>query len=137
MKLTKRSIEALEAKATGYFAWDDDLPRFGIRVQPSGRKTFVVQYRVNRRSRRMSLGKFGVVTPDIARGKALQALAMVEGGDDPLESRIQNQQAITVSELAVRFQDIHIDANPNLKDSTGREYKHALKRYIIPALGKL
>jgi integrase len=85
----------------------------------------------------MNLGAFGIVTPDGARGKALQALAMVEAGDDPLEKRQEKQEAITVSELAKRFEITHIDINPNLKDSTGREYKHALRRYILPTLGKL
>lgn len=137
IKLTKRSIESLEPRATGYFEWDDGLPRFGVRVLPTGRKTFVVQYRVNRRSRRVTLGKFGIVTPDSARSRALQALAQVEAGEDPLARRIEKQQAITVGELADRFEITHIDLNPNLKDSTGREYKHALRRYILPALGKL
>lgn len=137
VKLTKRSIDALQPRAAGYFAWDDDLPRFGVRVLPTGRKTFIVQYRLNRRSRRMTLGTFGVLTPVGARSRALQALAQVEAGEDPLNQRIENQQAITVTELAARFQDFHIDSNPALKDSTGREYKHALRRYILPALAKL
>ena len=137
MKLTKRSIEALGPKATGYFKWDDQLAGFGIRVLPSGRKTFVIQYRVNNRSRRMNLGRFGVLTPDAARGRALQSLAKVEAGEDPLEQRIQKEQAATVNELAARFDVIHIDYNLNLKVSTGREYRHALRRYILPALGRL
>ncbi len=137
MRLTRRSIEALEPRRTGYFEWDDELPRFGVRVLPSGRKTFVIQYRVNRRSRRMTLGKFGIVTPEWARRRAFQELAQVEMGEDPLARRIEKQQAINVFELATRFEITHIDLNPHLKSSTGREYKHALRRYILPALGKL
>jgi integrase len=136
-KLTKRVIEALEPRACEYFEWDDELPRFGVRVLPSGRKSFVVQYRANRRSRRMNLGTFGIVTPDAARGKALQALAKVEGGEDPMDERRAREQAITVAELAEKFDLMHIQLNPNVKNSTGREYRHALKRYILPALGKL
>ena len=137
MKLTKRCIEGLGLKPKDYFVWDDELPRFGIRVQPSGRKTFVVQYRLDKRSRRMSLGTFGVLTPDVARGRALQVLGTVESGEDPMERRSERRKAITVAELVSRFMDVHIDMNPNLKESTGREYRHALKRYILPALGRL
>lgn len=137
VKLTKRVIETLEPRDTEYFEWDDELPRFGVRVLPSGRKSFVVQYRANRRSRRMNLGTFGIVTPDSARGKALQALAKVESGEDPMDERRAREQAITLNELAAKFEMIHIDLNPNVKASTGREYRHALKRYILPALGKL
>jgi hypothetical protein len=39
-KLTKRKIDALEPRATEYFASDSDLPGFGVRVAPSGRKAF-------------------------------------------------------------------------------------------------
>jgi integrase len=85
----------------------------------------------------MNLGTFGIVTPDAARGKALQALAKVEGGEDPMDDRRAREQAITVAELAEKFDLMHIQLNPNVKDSTGREYRHALKRYILPALGKL
>jgi len=99
-KLTKRVVEALEPRAAEYFEWDDELPRFGIRVLPSGRKSFVVQYRVNKRSRRMNLGPFGVVTPDAARGRALQVLGSVEAGEDPLQQRLDQQRSISVADLA-------------------------------------
>lgn len=137
MKLTKRSIEALEPKQTSYFVWDNELPRFGIRVLPTGRKTFVIQYRVDRRSRRMNLGVFGVVSPDAARSRAIRELALVESGEDPLDKRNERQRAITVQQLADRFVATHIELNSNLKESTGREYQRALAHFILPALGKL
>ncbi len=136
-KLTKRLIESLETCGRDYFVWDDELKRFGVRVLRSGRKAFVIQYRVERRSRRMNLGEFGVVTPDAARTRALQALAQVAAGIDPMNEKRAAQNAITVARLSEIFETRHIDLNPRLKASTGREYRHALKRYILPALGKL
>ena len=41
-KLTKRSIEALAPREIDYIAWDNDVPGFGVRVMPSGRKSFVL-----------------------------------------------------------------------------------------------
>jgi hypothetical protein len=55
-KLTKRIVDAAETQAAEYFVWDSDIPGFGLRVLPSGRKGYVVQYRAGRRSRRISLG---------------------------------------------------------------------------------
>ena len=51
-KLTKRTIEALAPRDVDYIAWDNDIPGFGVRVMPSGRKSFVLQYRTGRRPRR-------------------------------------------------------------------------------------
>ena len=45
-KLTKRIVDAAETQAAEYFVWDNDIPGFGLRVLPSGRKGYVVQYRV-------------------------------------------------------------------------------------------
>jgi hypothetical protein len=42
-KLTKRTIEALAPREVDYIAWDNDVPGFGVRVMPSGRKSFVLR----------------------------------------------------------------------------------------------
>jgi hypothetical protein len=85
----------------------------------------------------MNLGEFGVVTPEAARSRALQALAQVAAGVDPLDEKQALRNAIAVAELSTIFELRHIDLNPRVKASTGREYRHSLKRYILPALGKL
>ena len=61
-KLTKRLVDAAEARPAEYFVWDSEIPGFGLRVLPSGRKGYVVQYRAGRRSRRISLGPGTVLT---------------------------------------------------------------------------
>ena len=58
-KLTKRTIDATEPQAMEFFLWDEGIPGFGLRVMPSGGKSFVVQFRAGRRARRMR--KCGVV----------------------------------------------------------------------------
>lgn len=37
-KLTKRLVEGAEVRDADYFVWDEDLPGFGVRVMPSGRR---------------------------------------------------------------------------------------------------
>jgi Arm domain-containing DNA-binding protein len=53
-KLTKRRVDALEPKPDSYFVWDDEVKGFGVRVMPSGTKTYQVQYRKGGRTRRAS-----------------------------------------------------------------------------------
>lgn len=134
-KLTKRQIEALEPTEKDYFVWDTELSGLGIRVFPTGRKQFVLQYRYGKISRRMSLGRFGAITPDQARGLALEALVKIRQDVDPQREKQERREAVTVRELAQRFDEEHIAVR--LKASTAKEYRRNLDLFILPAIGHL
>ena len=134
-KLTKKKIEALEVQQKDYFVWDSELSGLGIRVFPTGRKQFVLQYRFGRTSRRMSLGRFGAITPDQARGLALEALVKIRQDVDPQILKREKRTALTVRELAQRFDEEHISVH--LKASTAKEYRRNLDLFILPAIGHL
>jgi integrase len=132
-KLTKRVVDAAENRAGEYFLWDEDLPGFGLRVLPSGRKRYIIQYRAGRRSRRISLGPSTVLTCEQARSRAITIIAAAKNGDDPAARRDADRRAITVKELAERFEKEHIDLH--LKPSTAKGYRRMLERFVIPRLG--
>jgi integrase len=133
-KLTKRMVEGAEVKPGEYMLWDGELPGFGIRIMPSGRRTYMVQYRAGRRSRRMVIGPHGVLTADQARSMAVQVLAEVRTGSDPAGARKERRDAVTVVELADRFEKEHVAVH--LKESTAKEYRRNLRRFILPVLGR-
>ena len=61
-KLTKRMVDRVTAGDRDIVLWDDDLPRFGLRVKPSGAMTYVVQYRNSAgRTRKLALGRVGEI----------------------------------------------------------------------------
>jgi hypothetical protein len=95
----------------------------------------VVQYRAGRRSRRISLGPSTVLTCEQARSRAIVIVAPAPNGDDPAAERDTGRKAITVKELAERFDKEHIAVR--LKVSTATEYRRNLRRFILPALGQL
>jgi hypothetical protein len=134
-KLSKRAVEAAEIRGREYFIWDEDLPGFGLRVLPSGRKRYIIQYRAGRRSRRISLGPSTVLTCDQARSRAITIIAATKNGNDPAARRDAERRAITVKELAERFEKEHI--NLRLKPSTAKGYKRMLERFVLPRLGNL
>ncbi len=97
-KLTQRSVTALPVEPKDYFVWDATLPGFGVRVLPSGVKTYQVQYRKGARTRRAALGRHGTITTEEARTIARGMLGQVAGGLDPVEEIALEQVAEIVRE---------------------------------------
>src|SRR5919106_2592430 len=87
-KLTKTVIDRYTYQGEGNercVLWDTALPGFGVRVYPSGKKAFVLFYRVHGRQRFLTLGAYGPLTLDQARDLARRRIGEVIGGEDPLE----------------------------------------------------
>lgn len=88
MKLNKTAVDKLESPDKNpAFVWDDALPGFGVRVTKSGAKAFIVQTRVNGKSRRATIGRFGTFTVDQARKLARAELGRMAQGVDPSETK--------------------------------------------------
>ena len=102
MKLTKKSIDAIKPIPKEQVHWDDELRGFGLRTKPSGLKSFLIQYRNRQgRSRRLTIGNYGRLTPEEARREARRLLSDVERGIDPVEQRLEERNVTTVADLAV------------------------------------
>jgi hypothetical protein len=82
-KLTKRLIEGLDVQSKDYLLWDEDLSGFGVRIFPSGRKSYLVQYRAEGRTRRRAIGQHGALTADEARREARKLLGEVAKAGPP------------------------------------------------------
>jgi integrase len=134
-KLTKRVVDGAEARQADYFLWDAELKGFGLRVMPSGRKTYLIQYRKGGRTRRLGLGQHGHVTPEQARQAAREALGHVARGDDPAEEVSIYRKAPTVAELCERFMAEHVAHR--CKPTTQREYRRSVDLFVRPALGTM
>jgi integrase len=133
-RLSKRSVDGAQPAATPRFVWDDALPGFGLLVHPSGRKVYVVQYRnAERRSRRITLGSHGVLTPEQARRIAASELAAARAGQDPAAERQEARRSLTVADLVARYIEEHL---PKKKATSAREDRRMLRKYTLPALGK-
>ena len=136
MHLTKRTIEALAYRGPEPrkdIRWDDLLPNFGVRVYPSGRKTFVIGYRHHRRHRLMTLGTFGVLTLDLARDRARRELLAVTDGQDPLSERQRVAQGGTLKDLAKAY----LERYAKLHKKTWRDDEARIKDPILKRWGSL
>ena len=108
-KVSKRTVDALKPSKVGVkvsenFLWDLELRGFGVRVSPAGLKSFIVQYRTPEgRHRRTVIGRYGMMTPEKARGAAWDILSAVAKGIDPAAAPEPDRNAITVSALCDWF----------------------------------
>lgn len=136
MRLTLRSIESVPVGSQDNFVWDDLLPGFGLRVKPSGVRSYVIQYRnKNGRSRRFTIGRHGVLTPDEARKEAKIKLGEVQKGDDPADQRKCLRHSLPVSKLCQRYMEEH--AKQHKKARSAAEDQRLIDNRIIPAMGSL
>ncbi|MBX7481726.1 tyrosine-type recombinase/integrase [Qipengyuania qiaonensis] len=141
VKLTKRVVEAATTRTTDYILWDEELPCFGLRVFPSGRRSYLVQYRQRGRSRRLTIGSHGVWTAETARREAKAQLGRVATGNDPAEERIEDHQAMTVRQLCERY--IRDLEDGLILGKGGRPKKQStidtdigrIRRHVIPLIG--
>jgi integrase len=134
-KLTKRTIDSLTPAETDRLIFDQEIPRFGIRVMRGGRKSYLIQYRKDGHTRRHTFGKHGLLTPDEARTEARQLLAAVDRGEDPSRARRERRSAPTVAVLCHRFLSEHVA--DHCQPTTQREYRRSVQLFILPQLGDM
>lgn len=134
MKITERVVKNTKPGTRDVFVWDTEIRGFGLRVKPSGKKSYLIQYRnTYGRSRRHTFGDAKVMIPGAARKKVLQLLAQVAAGDDPRADKIDALHVPTVRDLGTDYIERH--ATPNKRPASVANDTSMLERAILPRLG--
>ena len=131
LKLTKRTVDALEVDGQDALFWDRELAGFGVRVHATGRKTYVVQSRGPGGPKRVTLGRHGELSVDEARKCAASLIDRIKRGED--FSAAAPEAETTVAGLAERFMRTHVEKH--LKPASVAAYRTTLDKHILPALG--
>ena len=135
-KLSKTVVERIKAADQDVVVWDNTLPGFGVRVKPSGVRSYIIQYR-NRNtsaSRRLTIGQHGpLLTFDQAKKQARAMLADAMRGEDPVEIRKTARRAPSITDLAVDYMERH--AVPKKRPKSVRDDRAMLDNIILPKLG--
>ncbi len=131
LKLTKRTVDALETGGKDAVFWDRELAGLGVRVHTTGRKTWVVQSRGPGGPKRVTLGRHGELTVDEARKQAALIIDRIKRGEEPLAEAPGAEP--TVAGLAERFMRTHVEKH--LKPASVAAYRTVLDKHILPALG--
>ena len=86
-KISKHSVENLSCERKDRFLWDTELPMFGCKITPKGRRVYLLQYRIKGRLRRYTIGTHGILTAKEARHIARNLLHEVVLGRDPADTK--------------------------------------------------
>jgi len=137
-KLTKRTVDGAQPGPARYTIFDTEISGFGLRVSPTGEKSWVYMYRAGEGGRRapkkrVTLGSTKRFTPEEARTEAERLRACVNRGIDPQDQKAMQRQALTVAELAELFLSEHVGAKR--KEGTRSSYDGVIRTWVVPALG--
>lgn len=134
MGLTKTGVADLKPQSKDVFAWDDDVPGFGVRVKPSGRKTYVIRYRTLAGTSRLhTLGRVSDLDPRQAREIARRLFVDIRQGLDPSAERKRTRGTITAQELYDLWIELHV--RTHCKKSYERVAKGLWNNHIKPSIG--
>jgi integrase len=126
-------VEPPEKGQRFYFDDHRDAPRgFGLRVTQAGGRAFILQYTVEGRQRRKTIGDYPTWTLEAARAEARELVQHIAKGNDPLEEKRRRRAEPLVKELAEEWLD---------KAATGLKSEKAIRGYIlndvVPGIGNM
>ncbi len=132
-KLTKRVVESAKPDPTKRtFLWDTDITGFSVRIYPTGKKTYFLQYRNNDNvTKKIKLGVHGTITTELARDKAEKLSLSISSGEDP-SVKIASPQNHSMNELGEMYLNLHAKIRKKpvcFKEDEGFLRDIILKRY--------
>ncbi len=138
IRLSQSSVKAAQPQERRYELWDSELSGFGLRVEPTGSKTFFVRYRAGggRRGpkRFVKVGRYGSVTVDEARKEAKRILGAAATGNDPATERKSARNELTIRELVELYER---DGIGDLKPLTAKYTLGRIRNHVVPLLGSI
>jgi integrase len=140
MKLTKLEVERLpipssegQGKTIQKRYYDSTLKGFGLRITSGGTKAFFIEKLVNRKLRRITLGRYPELTVEMARKEAHKVLGKIATGIDPVaEKKEANAKSVTLKQAFAAY----LNARKSLKPNTLFDYQRIMKEAFHDWQGK-
>ena len=134
VELTSRLARESKPGGKDTILFDKGLPGFGLRIHPSGRKVWIVQARIEGRSRRMIIARYGEMDLARARRRARDLLQRIRAGANPADDILREKRTPTVKEFAREYLP---RCDPYWKPSGRKIVRIYPKARMLPAFGKM
>ena len=132
--LTPRLARQSKPGPKDTFLFDRSLPGFGLRIHPSGRKVYIVQARIEGRSRRIVIARHGEMELAEARRHARDMLARIRAGGNPADDIRREKETPTLRQFADEYLR---RCEPHWKPSGRTTVRIYLKARILPTFGRM
>ena len=137
--MAERLIDALVKQAPApsrgqRLVFDTDIKGFALRVTEKGAKAFVIDYRIEGRQRRLTIGTYPAWSVAAAREEAKKLRRFIDRGEDPMAERHQARSAPTVADLWARYEAEHL---PRKAERSQADERSMWAQLILPTLGKM
>jgi integrase len=131
MAFTDAKIKNLKPEKKRRIVWEDGATCLGLRITPSGKKSFIYMYRHDSRSRMMTLGQYPILTLADARVDLAKAKALLVKGTDPgerqLRAKAEHRGAPTIEGLVAEYIKKRSE-----KKKAWQEEKRILEKDVVP-----
>ncbi len=126
-----RDVRAPETGAATYWDNDPKVRGFAARVYAGGSKSFFLNYRIDGRERRYTIGSFPLWSVTAARERAKELRTLIDRGHDPAGQKRERREAPTVQDLIDRYIADH------LPRKSAAEQRIADEKKMLEEIGKL
>lgn len=137
LRLTEPRLQKFKVVDRAVIAWDIEVHGFGVRVYPSGLKSFIQKGRIGTNGLQisMTLGQYPEVNVEDTREIAFQNRVMMRKGQDPRSGGHRDVEAVTVAEFAERY---HREFSLLYKKAnTAKQDRYYIDKFVVPNLGHL
>ena len=136
MKFTDRQIKSLKPKKERYEVWETNGKGFGIRVAPTGRKSFIFLYRFQGASRRITFGNYPEISLADAHAAHAHSRQFLERGADPAtveqDAKEESRRSPSIKFLVNEY----IEKYAKPRKRSWKEDERILNKDVVPRWGR-
>ena len=125
---TLRSLKIKNSKRT--YVWDSKLKGFGVRLEPSGKKSFVLKYRFKGHQRMVTLAQYPGLSLAEARSRAHAILGRAHEGIDPNQTDLLPSKVGTFADILDTYIEKHCATAT--RENTRKEVERTLRKEFLP-----
>lgn len=138
-KITKSYVDRVSFPEKGQaFHRDSQLKGFALRVTQAGSRSFILEKRIHKKLKRITLGRYPEITVEMARKEALKYLGEIATGHDP----IANRQRIVAEQLTLEdvwkdYKRVKCNLKPQTYEQYGMYFRGELKDWMKKPLNAI